>query len=291
LYYGAFDKTGGPQLLETAYGSASDILLPLRDWRTMSGAMPFLTERVENCRAFGRPVQKIFGDRLERAQQFRANNLQSMVFLNRGDHFQAVPMPSEAQWAPVFGISVADFDGDGQEDLFLAQNFFGTPSEGWRQDAGRGLLLKGDGSGGLKPMPGQESGIRIYGEQRGCAVCDYDGDGRVDLVVAQNGQSTRVLHNLGAKPGLRLRLKGPSANPTGIGAVARVRHQGKLGPARELHAGSGYWSQDSAIQVVSADGVDQLWVRWPGGKVVNVEVPPAAREVEVNEQGLLKMLR
>jgi hypothetical protein len=162
LYYGAFDKSGGPQLLETAYGSASDILLPLRDWRTMSGAMPFLTERVENCRAFGRPVQKIFGDRLERAQQFRANNLQSMVFLNRGDHFQAVPMPSEAQWAPVFGISVADFDGDGQEDLFLAQNFFGTPSEGWRQDAGRGLLLKGDGSGGLKPMPGQESGIRIY---------------------------------------------------------------------------------------------------------------------------------
>jgi enediyne biosynthesis protein E4 len=186
---------------------------------------------------------------------------------------------------------VADFDGDGQEDLFLAQNFFGTPSEGWRQDAGRGLLLKGDGSGGLKPMPGQESGIRIYGEQRGCAVCDYDGDGRVDLVVAQNGQSTRVLHNVGAKPGLRLRLKGPSANPTGIGAVARVRHQGKLGPARELHAGSGYWSQDSAIQVVSADGVDQLWVRWPGGKVVNVEVPPDAREVEVNEQGLLKMLR
>jgi hypothetical protein len=70
-----------------------------------------------------------------------------------------------------------------------------------------------------------------------------------------------------------------------------VRHQGKLGPARELHAGSGYWSQDSAIQVVSADGVDQLRVRWPGGKVVNVEVPPDAREVEVNEQGLLKMLR
>src|SRR5262249_26205378 len=154
-------------------------------------------------------------------RQLRANELRSMIFFNRGDHFEAVALPVEAQWAPVFGITVADFDGDGLEDVLLAQNFFGTPSEGWRQDAGRGLLLKGDGTGGLKPVAGQESGIRVYGEQRGCAAGDYDRDGRVDLVVTQNGESTRLLHNLGAKPGLRVRLRGPATNPSGIGAVLR----------------------------------------------------------------------
>ena len=35
-------------------------------------------------------------------------------------------LPISAQLSPVFGVSVSDFDGDGFEDAFLAQNFFGT---------------------------------------------------------------------------------------------------------------------------------------------------------------------
>jgi len=112
-------------------------------------------------------------------------------------------------------------------------------------------LLKGDGKGGLRPVPGQESGIAVYGEQRGAAAADYDGDGRLDLVVTQNGTTTKLYHNLRAKPGLRVRLAGPAGNPSGIGATMRLKSGDRFGPAREIHAGAGYWSQDSPVQVLA----------------------------------------
>ena len=45
-------------------------------------------------------------------------------------------LPPEAQRAPAHGVSVADFDGDGSEDLFLAQNLFPTEIATMRLDAG-----------------------------------------------------------------------------------------------------------------------------------------------------------
>src|SRR3954470_19484163 len=100
------------------------------------------------------------------------------------------------------------------------------------------------------PVPGQESGVLLYGEQRGCALSDFDHDGRVDLAVAQNGWSHGLFRNLGGRPGLRVQLRGPRQNPTAIGAVLRLRYSHGYGPARALQSGSGYWSQESAVQVL-----------------------------------------
>ena len=218
--------------------------------------------------------------------------LDSMVFLNRSNGFVAVPLPREAQFAPAFAVCVGDYDGDGAEDVFLSQNFYATEPKTPRCDAGRGLWLRGDGHGGLQPVPGQESGIKVYGEQRGAALCDYDHDGRIDLVVTQNGNQTRLFHNLGAKPGLRVRLLGPQGNPHGLGAMIRLDYGARLGPAREVHGGSGYWSQDGPVQVL---GMTQaplgIWVRWPGGKTTLASVPAAAREITINQLGELKVLK
>jgi len=175
-------------------------------------------------------------------------------------------------------------NGDGNEDLFLSQNFFATAPDTTRDDAGRGLWLRGDGKGGLKPVPGQESGVKVYGEQRGCALGDYDHDGRVDLAVTQNGNATKLYHNVGAKPGLRVRLVGPPGNPTGVGATIRLKFGERLAPAREIHAGSGYWSQDSPVQVMAMpEPPTQIWVRWPGGKVTTNELPKGALEIKVTQ--------
>jgi hypothetical protein len=183
-------------------------------------------------------------------------------------------------------------DGDGSEDVFLGQNFFATQPETPRLDAGRGLWLKGDGRGNLTPVPGQESGVKVYGEQRGAALGDYDGDGRVDLVVTQNGADTKLFHNVSARPGLRVKLKGPPGNPQGIGAQIRLVFGQRSGTVREIHAGSGYWSQDSVVQVMGRDDIPaRVDVLWPGGKTTSASVPQSAREIEVDASGNLHVVR
>ncbi|MEZ4457696.1 MAG: CRTAC1 family protein [Gemmatimonadales bacterium] len=173
---------------------------------------------------------------------------------------------------------MADFDGDGVEDLFLAQNFSPTAIDLPRLDAGRGLLLLGEGQGGLRPVPAAHSGIVAYGDQRGAAFADYDGDGRIDLALSQNGAATRLFHNRGARPGLRIRLVGPPGNPDAVGATVRLVMGDRLGPAREVQAGSGYWSQNGAVQVLGGTGATAVRVRWPGGRETTVPVAPGTRE-------------
>ena len=188
-------------------------------------------------------------------------------------------------------MCVGDFDGDGNEDIFLSQNFFATQPQTPRYDGGRGLWLMGDGRGGFSAVSGQGSGFKIYGEQRGAALCDYDGDGRVDLVVAQNGAPTKLFRNVAGRPGLRVRVKGAAGNLNGIGAVVRLGFGERLGPVREIHAGSGYWSQDSSVQVIGASEIPtQVWVRWPGGKISRSSIPPGAREISIDTQGKLEVL-
>jgi hypothetical protein len=131
--------------------------------------------------------------------------------------------------------------------------------------------------------------VKIYGEQRGCALADFDHDGRTDLVVTQNGAETKFYQNLGAKPGLSIRLAGPPGNPTGVGASLRIESGGRLGPAREVHAGSGYWSQDSPMQIMSAPQPPaKLWVRWPGGKEMSVPLPAGAKKMVLDSSGKLQ---
>jgi len=92
--------------------------------------------------------------------------------------------------------------------------------------------------------------------------------------------------------GLRVRLLGPPGNPEAIGATLRVMKDGKTGSAREIHSGSGYWSQDSRAQVLAVrEGLMQILVRWPGGKSVTAKVPPGAREVSIDPSGQVKVLR
>ena len=124
-------------------------------------------------------------------------------------------------------------------------------------------------------------------------MCDYDGDGRVDLVVSQNAGETKLYRNEGGKAGLRVRLVGAGSNGDGIGAVVKLGAGGEWGAAREVHGGSGYWSQDSAVQVMGLGGkaVTEIQVRWPGGKVTACKVPQGAKEIRVTADGNAEHVR
>ncbi|HOW67387.1 MAG TPA: VCBS repeat-containing protein [Candidatus Paceibacterota bacterium] len=287
LYHGDLTMDGTVSLLESWYDPGSGRYVPVRMLDAVTKAMPFLAERFSTFEAWSKiGMDDVATDRRERLRALEATTLESMIFLNLGNRFEASRMPMEAQLTPAFAVCVADYDGDGREDVFLSQNCFGVEPDTSRYDAGRGLWLQGDGHGGLRPVPASESGIKVYGEQRGAAVGDFDGDGRVDLVVSQNGEETRLFRNGRAKPGLRVRLQGSEANPRALGAVLRIKSGNRWGAAREIQAGAGYWSQNSAVQILPPPELGaQLWIRWPGGKTHLVDLPDQAREIVVGIDG------
>lgn len=276
LHHGTFSGGPGVDVLESHWDAQLQREVPDRQLNALAKGMPFLRERFATHRAFSQAsVEDLLGSRTNAAAVLEANWLESTVFLNRGGRFEAVALPIEAQMSAAFGVCVGDADGDGVEDLFLSQNFFGAQPETPRLDGGRGLWLRGDGRGGFRGVEGQVSGIRVPGEQRGAALADFDEDGRVDLAVAQNGGPTMLFRNQSARPGLRVRLEGPPSNRGGIGAQVALVYPDGRGPVREVHAGSGYWSEDALTLVLGTRGTPKaIWVRWPGGHVTETPLDP-----------------
>jgi hypothetical protein len=276
LFFGDVDNSGNLGLLEARKDPGLQKLVPSRDFGVLSASFPTLHNRFPTFTSFSTAgLSDLLAAGLPAMREVTAATFDSVLLLNRGDRFEVKPLPIEAQLSPVFGIAVADLDGDGAEDMFLAQNFFGVSAAESRQDAGCGLWLRGDGRGGFMAVGPHESGLAIYGEGRGAALCDFDHDGRVDLAVGQNRGPTMLYRNVRARPGLRLRLDGSDQNPRGIGATVRVRFRnGRLGPVREVHLGGGYWSQDSSELVLALpESADQLEIRWPGGALERVPIP------------------
>ena len=282
LVYGDLDRNGTMDVIE-AKRLPNGTRVPTRRMDQIARGLPAVTRLVPSHERFAEmTVGELVGD-ARVSETSTAGELRHLALLNRGDRFEPVPLPREAQLAPAFGVTIADLDGDGAEDILLAQNFFATSLEGARLDAGRGLWLRGAGDGSsFTAVPAAESGLYAYGDGRGLAVADYDSDGRVDLAIAQNGAATKLFRNVRASPGVRVRLLGPPENPEAVGAAVRLAYEGREGPLREVQAGSGYWSQSEALQVLGGrDGAIEVRVRWPDGVETAAPFEPGAREVTV----------
>ncbi|MFI5139792.1 MAG: VCBS repeat-containing protein [Sphingobacteriales bacterium] len=120
------------------------------------------------------------------ALRLKANMLQSCYLRNNGNgKFTMIPLPVEAQISQLNGIVVDDFDGDGNLDVAISGNDYGTEVTTGRYDAFNGLMLKGDGKGNFKPLTIQQSGLYIPGD--GKALVKLKGaKGNYLLAASQN---------------------------------------------------------------------------------------------------------
>ncbi|MCX7872483.1 MAG: VCBS repeat-containing protein [Verrucomicrobiae bacterium] len=294
LYYGDFDDNGTVDIIEAVFDAPSRRWVPFQPFNLVGNAIPVLRTKIGSFEAYARSsLADIYGDALNsKLKSLESVCLESCVFLNRGDYFEVRPLPVEAQVSPIFALCVADFDGDGIEDLFASQNFFAVSIETSRYDAGRGLLLKGNGNGDFTPVPGNISGILVYGEQRGAAVGDFNSDGRPDIIITQNANTTKLYKNVLGNPGLRIRLEDPNGNRNGIGAKIQIGVNGKFGPYREIHAGSGWFSQDSTVQILHAPSSNAVVrVQWQGNITREYQISGNLREIVLYPDGKIEKLK
>jgi hypothetical protein len=167
MYVKDFAHDGTSQQIVSVYNHGVSYPLELRD--DLLRAIPSLRLRYLSYQDYARQtVQDMFTPaELQGAIFKQAQTFASALARNNGDgSFTLVPLPREAQIAPIYGILPQDVDGDGKTDLLVAGNFDGVQPEIGRMRAGYGVLLRGDGHGNFTPVGVRQSGFSVPGQAR-----------------------------------------------------------------------------------------------------------------------------
>jgi hypothetical protein len=186
---------------------------------------------------------------------------------------------------------IFDFDNDGRKDLFAACGAIDGNVEEYseRQSKHRNLLLNNAGNGRFTEA-GAAAGpsLQIAARHRGAAFSDFDGDGRIDIVVTRIGEPALLLRNITASRHhwLGLRLRGRRSNRDGLGAMVRLTEAGGAQQWNRATTAVGYASSsDSTIWFGLGAGraARTVEIRWPSGIQQTLENVAADRVLTVEE--------
>jgi hypothetical protein len=164
-------------------------------------------------------------------------------------------------WHAQFG----DMDNDGRADLFISKGNVDQMPSNAIKDPNNLLMQQADGT--FREM-GQTAGLASTERGRGAALADFDGDGRLDVLVLNRRAPLEIYRNETPNAGhwLAVSLLQPGGNRHAIGASVTVNgdmqrtiigggHAG--GQAGPLHFGLG-----AATQA-------EITVEWPGGQITH----------------------
>lgn len=143
MYVNDFDQNGSvEQLYCTRVGGK---YFPIVDKDELLSQLPSLKRSLLYYKDYGKKtIDQLFPkSTLDQSKVFEVKMLASHIFLSQGDRYQAIQLPQEAQYSPLFGLLVIDFDEDGVLDLVAGGNQYEVKPQFGRYDASFGWLFKG----------------------------------------------------------------------------------------------------------------------------------------------------
>ena len=171
VHYDDFDDNGTNDIVLSYYNFGEQV--PLRGRSCSSQQVPMIGKKFATYEGFAAAdLVDVYGaDHLQAALHYEAKTFASAYLENQGQgHFTMRPLPNEAQLSSINDILIDDFDQDGHQDIVVAGNLYVSEVETPRNDAGMGLLLKGDGHGNFQPVLAQQSGILLPYDVKKLAV-------------------------------------------------------------------------------------------------------------------------
>ncbi|MEM9317502.1 MAG: CRTAC1 family protein [Pseudomonadota bacterium] len=157
----------------------------------------------------------------------------------------------------------ADVNNDGRMDLFIAKGNVDQMPDMAMEDPNNLLIRQADGT--FEEVASQ-AGIATTDRARGAAFADFDGDGRLDLVVVNRRAELELWRNgSAAGPAAFVDLVTDGANRDAIGAVIEVRQNGQSRFFERIVGGGHVSGTNLPVHIgLGAVGPAEMRITWPG---------------------------
>jgi hypothetical protein len=213
-------------------------------------------------------------------------------------------------WGPLF----ADFDNDGNKDLFIssgivkraldldyiqyvaamqAQQKLNTTNKfddeliaKMPDGSAHPFLFKGNGHLGFTDVSADWGTARMKGFYNGASYADLDGDGRVDIVInAIDAPAVILKNNAPNTNSVAVAFNGNNANKYGIGAKVYLFSSGQL-QYQQMMPTRGFQSASEPVLHFGLNNhknIDSILVVWPGQQYQVVKNIAAGRKLKLNQ--------
>lgn len=186
LYYADFDDNGSvdPLLCYPIQGKN----YPMASRDEMTDQIVSLRQRFPTYDAYSEAqiTDVLSAAQQQKATRLTATTLQSGWWRNDKGRFSWVPLPAEAQVAPMYAAAVADFNGDGVTDVLLGGNVEHARIKLGKIDASFGTLLLGQGKGVFVAATPMAAGLSVSGCVRQFELMNVKGK-RLLVAAINNG--------------------------------------------------------------------------------------------------------
>ncbi|MHC2992691.1 hypothetical protein OB13_14285 [Pontibacter sp. HJ8] len=246
LYAKDFDSNGSMDPVLACYMKAEDGTMkpfPMHNRDDLSAQMVQIRRQYLRYSSYAKATVADVLQPLDQKDMLRfdATWFATSYFENLGNgKFRAKALPVQAQVAPVNGMLAQDVTGDGNMDVLMVGNNYGTELFTGRYDAFVGLVLQGDGKGNFKPLSISESGFLVNGDAKGLARLVTAADEDLFLVT-QNRDSLKVFKSNNKRATQQSQL----LHLQPFDAWAELTFQDGKKQRQEFHYGASYLSQSS----------------------------------------------